>query len=126
MAFDFNSIKDLPSSQRNARIFAHQIRCFTPFYQLDEKRDEAKTRGNLFLAVYYIFLERLYKAVAPKAVDEVPDHLKTLLNEPDDLIKGMETLLQQYRTYHVEDADKLHNTIGLLKFFRQINPDFFD
>lgn len=126
MAFDFNSVKQLPSSRRNAMIMMHQIRCYSTFYQLSERLKEAKEQKNLFLAAYYVFLERLYKAAAPGYLDEVPDLLKNLLHEPDDLVVGMENLLQQYRTYGVEDADKLNNALAVARFIREKNPHFFD
>ena len=126
MAFDFNSVKNLPSGRRNAKIIAHQIRCYSTFYQLDERLKEAKERGDKLLAIYYIFLERLYKAAAPESMDEVPEHLKDLLYEPDDLVAGMETMLQQYKAYNVEDADKLNNALNFMKFIREKNPHFFD
>ena len=126
MAFDFNSVKNLPSGTRNAKIIAHQIRCYSTFYQLGERLNEAKERGNKLLAIYYIFLERLYKAAAPHYLDEVPEHLKDMLYEPDDLVAGMETMLQQYRAYGVEDADKLNNALSFMRFIREKNPHFFD
>ena len=126
MAFDFNSVKNLPSGIRNAKIIAHQIRCYSTFYQLGERLNEAKERGNKLLAIYYIFLERLYKAAAPHYLDEVPEHLKDMLYEPDDLVAGMETMLQQYRAYGVEDADKLNNALNFMRFIREKNPHFFD
>ena len=126
MAFDFNSVKQLPSGLRNAKIIAHQIRCYSTFYQLGEKLNEAKERGNKLLAIYYIFLERLYKAAAPNYLDEVPEHLKDMLYEPDDLVAGMEIMLQQYRAYGVEDADKLNNALNFMRFIREKNPHFFD
>lgn len=126
MAFDFNSVKNLPSSTRNAKIIAHQIRCYSTFYQLGERLEEAKAQKNLFLAAYYVFLERLYKAAAPDYLDEVPEHLKDMLYEPDDLVAGMENLLQQYRAYGMEDADKLNNALAVVRFIREKNPHFFD
>ena len=126
MAFDFNSVKNLPSGRRNAKIMMHIIRCYSTFYQLDERLKEAKERGDKLLAIYYIFLERLYKAAAPESMDEVPEHLKDLLYEPDDLVAGMETMLQQYKAYNVEDADKLNNALNFMKFISEKNPHFFD
>ena len=126
MAFDFNSVKNLPSGRRNAKIIAHQIRCYSTFYQLGERLNEAKERGNKLLAIYYIFLERLFKATAPHYLDEVPEHLKDMLYEPDNLVAGMETMLQQYRAYGVEDADKLNDALNFMKFIQEKNPHFFD
>jgi hypothetical protein len=93
---------------------------------LGEKLEEAKAQKNQFLAAYYVFLERLYKATAPDYLDEVPEHLKDMLYEPDDLVAGMENLLQQYRAYGMEDADKLNNALAVVRFIREKNPHFFD
>ena len=115
MPFDFNNVKNLPSGQRNAKIISHQIRCYAPFYQLSEKRREAKEKGNFGLVFYYYFLERLFKAVAPGHMDEVPEHLMKMIDEPTDVIVGMEEIQKMDRAYNSEDVAKLTVVIPMLK-----------
>ena len=104
--------------QRTNRIIGRQYHSCIPLCVTYDKRNEAYTRGQWDLSVYYHFLYRLIAKIQ-RRLDcnsenwETPDWRAAtqLIERSDNLIDGLSEILRLDRTHNVQDVRDLETLI---------------